>query len=938
MASVAGWARAAALGVAAWLGTGALALVPGALTSGAGALTSGAGATVSEYARAGALLSPLTLPVFIVIAWIVLRAAKVQRLGPAWALVAAAVLPWLPGPAAPVLAAWSGPVVLLVAATVVAVALWTRRRPAVNAPTPVAPATSTAAHTPAASRMPRVSAAVAALIVAVAATATAWNLSPILPGGDEPHYLVITQSLLYDGDLAIDDNHERRDYAAYFDGTLRPDFLKRGIDGRIYSVHAPGVSAFVLPAFALAGYPGVVVWLAVFSALGSWWLWTTAWRLTGSADAAWFGWSVAALSTTAFFQSFTVFPDGPAAVLVVGVLAVIVRASPGPWWWAGAGVALGALPWLHTRYAVLAAALALGVVPAAWRAARMRGLLAFVAMPILAAAGWFWQFHAIYGTPDPRAPYGTYTQTAARYIPRGISGLLIDQQFGLLAYAPALVLALAGLAWMCVSRRAPLDDARRVAMASPGVAMASSRAVGLTLVGTIVPYAVLSAAYAMWWGGASSPARFLAPVTLALGIPAAYWWAHSRRGSSRLVGVVLAALSVATTVVLASAAQGRLAFNVRDGYALWLAWLAPAVDLAAALPSLHRHSVSVAWVMALPWACALLVVWVLARALEVRGLESRGGEPRDIESRGVPWRAVVPGAIPAIGLAAVAIAMVVGWRIEGVTGAASSQGQHRVLQRLAAPAVSAVWLDAGSGRPRWVSTDAVASRLALGPLTRGAIAADRPLVWPELPAGVYELAVPAGVERWRLGIGRDEGLLTSSRDEAGRRRVRVVLPVGVHSLRWRADAPPGTPLDAVRLAPLSLVPPGKGVAGRARTAGRYGAAAVFFLDEGAFVEPEGWWVRAERAAEVVIAPAGGRRTVALVLQNGATENEVRLESGTWHDVRHLAPGAVVELSLTLPAGAAGLPLRVTSSRGFVPAEVDPASGDRRALGVRCTVR
>ncbi len=88
-----------------------------------------------------------------------------------------------------------------------------------------------------------------------------WQVHPQVPGGDEPHYLVITQSLLKDRDLKIENNHRERHYEPYFAGTLPPDFVQRGRDGEIYSIHAPGVSALVAPVFAIAGYPGTVLFL-----------------------------------------------------------------------------------------------------------------------------------------------------------------------------------------------------------------------------------------------------------------------------------------------------------------------------------------------------------------------------------------------------------------------------------------------------------------------------------------------------------------------------------------------------------------------------------------------------------------------------------------------------------------------------------------------------
>ena len=41
----------------------------------------------------------------------------------------------------------------------------------------------------------------------------------LFPSGDEPHYLVIAQSLWRDGDFKIENNHQRGDYREYFAAT-----------------------------------------------------------------------------------------------------------------------------------------------------------------------------------------------------------------------------------------------------------------------------------------------------------------------------------------------------------------------------------------------------------------------------------------------------------------------------------------------------------------------------------------------------------------------------------------------------------------------------------------------------------------------------------------------------------------------------------------------
>ena len=100
--------------------------------------------------------------------------------------------------------------------------------------------------------------------------AAAWRLSPgpLYPGGDEPHYLVVTQSLLTDHDLAIANNHARGDYLAYYQAPLKPDYRATGRNGVIYSIHPVGISALIAPAFALWGYRGASLFLALLARRG----------------------------------------------------------------------------------------------------------------------------------------------------------------------------------------------------------------------------------------------------------------------------------------------------------------------------------------------------------------------------------------------------------------------------------------------------------------------------------------------------------------------------------------------------------------------------------------------------------------------------------------------------------------------------------------------
>ena len=192
------------------------------------------------------MLAPFwSLPLLIAIAG---GAAAVMRWprAVAWALAPVLVLwlPWLPLQIPPAFLIWEGPLetAVWIVAGLGALVAWASRD---RVPSLV----------PAWLRRSAPRAIVVAAFASSLAASVVLARADRIPSGDEPHYLIITQSLLKDGDLRIQNNHDRGDYFDYHDNGLPPDFLQRGTDGQIYSVHAPGISVLLLPAFAIAWLP-----------------------------------------------------------------------------------------------------------------------------------------------------------------------------------------------------------------------------------------------------------------------------------------------------------------------------------------------------------------------------------------------------------------------------------------------------------------------------------------------------------------------------------------------------------------------------------------------------------------------------------------------------------------------------------------------------------
>jgi hypothetical protein len=866
-AAAAAWLSTATLGFTGAAGV-RLAILP--LSVPVLLLAAAAAAAVVGLRRAGASLLPLTLLGFL-------------------------LLPWLPLSLPSAFLLWVWPLSLLLWIAVLLLMLVSLPRDQAI-PGPVV-------------RSPRLA---AAAIAAVIFGSSAWGAAPMTPEGDEPHYLVIAQSLLLDGSLTIENVHRRGDYRAYYNGELQPHWQRLSHDGRMYSLHAPGLPALVAPAFALGGHRGVMLFLVLLAAAGSALAWHCAWLATRRTDAAWFGWAAVTLPVTAIFQSFMVYPDGPGGVLALTGLWALLRADEEtrddsaalrPWLLHGAALAL--LPWLHSRFAVLAAALGSLILLRLGTTRNPAGkAVAFLSVPAISAVLWVGFFVAIYGRPDPSAPYGPGGNVGSfAFVPGGLGGLLFDQRFGVITYAPVVAVAFAGLVAMFF--RAPF---RRLA---------------LELAFVLTPYLLTVTHFAMWWGGFSPPARFFAPVLPLFAIPAAAAWTLATRRVTKVLAAISLVLTAFASVIVVFVYRGRLAFNTRDVPSLWLEWLGRLADLTTAAPGWARDTDVPLFRGIVIWlsvaAALVFVLHLLERRLE------RG-------------RALQIVAVASVGVG-VMVASTAVWAVQATSGRTMSRSQLALLETASATR-TAVALQLNPWAPLPLSAVPARLRIELSrtPTQRRAGLETAALfALPAIPAGRYRLSAVSDDARGWLMVGiardpRDPFALQTVPVSAG--PIDLRLPVAVRSLVIRGDEDAWRTVRGLLVEPLEVTPGARSFTTEvARRAVRYEPAFVYFMDERSFPEPQAFWVGGSRDSTMVVQPVPARRSVILTLRNAPVENRVTLASRGWEKILTMAAGEEQRIEIPMAPGDEAVPLRITSASGFRPSEVDAASRDRRFLGV-----
>jgi hypothetical protein len=434
---------------------------------------------------------------------------------------------------------------------------------------------------------------------------------------DEPHYLIVTQSLVLDHDLDLANDYAGTRYFEFYPEKL-PDIHGIVVGNAIYSIRDLGLPLLSVVPFAIAGRTGVLAMLCLVGALLAVQLFLMLRDLRFDQRVAFLAVAATVFVHPILTYTTQIYPDLIAALVFVTAARLLSRgmlASTREL--ALASGLTGTLPWLSTRAWFVAVGLGLVIGYCALRPRRdlarrvaAAGALPFAAL-VLALSYLNWREFGIF---IPSAGYFLLRdyQPVLVYTPWvGTIGLLFDGAFGLIPRAAVYLLAFLGVA--ALWRRARRGHAPEIA------ALALPWALSFLYIASI----------AYWYADGGPASRYLL-ATLPLLVAAVAGGIETilavQRGRDVLVGIVaaLVAWSAFVTYVLAVLPELRYDYapDIRAG-ALARLWLLLGriirPDPESFFPVMLRLNAE---------GIALALVWVaIAAALVVIGVRLRRTGP-----------------------------------------------------------------------------------------------------------------------------------------------------------------------------------------------------------------------------------------------------------------------------------------------------------------------
>jgi len=672
--------------------------------------------------------------------------------------------------------------------------------------------------------------------------------------------------------------------AAYLQGTLTGVALASN-DAIVGPENYPAAR------WVLAGIAGTLAALT--------WQWVFA--FTGAIAASIVSWAIVFLSAPMFFSGLSLAPDLMAAMCVIVALAWNTKPQQSETPWAEylvRGLAVSLLPWLSIVYVPMAAAIAICLGLRAIRTPK--AVLAFLVPFTISILRRLAAGHAPLQFGNPIV---------------GIFGLLFDQEFGVLAYAPGLALGIAGLGQMVASK--------------DSLVRRRGQELGF-VVGTL---ALSAGALSNWWQTSAPPGRPLVAAIPLLALPVAWSYLRAPEGSvRRATGQTLALIGAAVTISMTFADHGALVIQDRDGSSRFLQWIVTLWPAWQAAPAVAANGLRA--------SIGVITLWLLA-SVTIRWISQRNS----LEEFGASKLMATVNLAAAV----LVVALLAPAFMQADAAITEPEARSRLpmlddfdsLARPHAIIYRPFTVARAEEIPPLMQLAAAPGRRTGGQPVQVLLNARYALAAGDYRVEIGDVKATSAVSGWvALQLGR----------------------IGAPLEEWPAELAPGgtwskefsLPVDAefvgfvvsdtlasatsLRLTPLRIVNRNNRESsfhGRTRTvlSGlRFPSVSVLFHDENVYPERTGFWVHGGSTAYMTVAADHPDRGVTIRVHSGAAPNTVTFATTTWGAQVKLFPKVSLDVAVPAPARPGPFLLRVTTAGGFVPAETIGGNADRRILG------
>jgi hypothetical protein len=268
--------------------------------------------------------------------------------------------------------------------------------------------------------------------------------------GDEPHYVIVASSLVFDGTFDVKNAYARAGYRGLPvppDAHINPEIFTPE-SPHWYSSHGAGVPALIVPGLAIANAWGAAVEMVGLAAVLLMLVYAWARRFSSRRLAAF---STGVLAISPFFLGLEgrIFPDLVTATILVACLLILEVEDPRWWQLLTLSLLAGFAPWVHLKN--IPAAVTIVVVAAVSTYRRLRpgrrvGALTLVIAPAsIAAIVYEASIRDWYGGWSPTRMTQPGRDVFELNPIRGLEAALFDSSHGLFTSNPAYALVLVGL-------------------------------------------------------------------------------------------------------------------------------------------------------------------------------------------------------------------------------------------------------------------------------------------------------------------------------------------------------------------------------------------------------------------------------------------------------------------------------------------------------------